>query len=53
VSEKLDPQKCPHRWQSKDDSSTMERVVYCELCDWVYSREALEFIQHRNSEAPK
>jgi len=34
----LDPQKCPHRWSVKDDKTTMERVVYCELCGWEYSR---------------
>ncbi|MCL5669813.1 MAG: hypothetical protein M1423_00700 [Acidobacteria bacterium] len=35
------PSKCPHRWQRKIDESTHERVVYCELCDWVYSRDAI------------
>lgn len=39
--EPMDPQKCPHRWQRRDDLSTMERVVYCELCGWVYSRDAI------------
>ena len=35
---KLEPGKCPHRWQAKIDYITMERVVYCELCCWEYSR---------------
>ena len=47
VSEKLDPGKCPHRWQSRDDLSTAERVIYCELCDWVYSRTTFEMLRSR------
>ena len=38
---KIEPGKCPHRWQAKNDDTTMERVVYCELCDWEFSRDAL------------
>jgi hypothetical protein len=39
----IDPKKCPHRWQAKNDDTTEERVVYCELCDWVYSRDSLTY----------
>lgn len=42
IPPEIDPQKCPHRWQAKDDLTTAERVIYCELCGWVYSRTALE-----------
>ena len=41
VTPRIDPQKCPHRWQAKNDLTTMQRVVYCELCEWEYSREIL------------
>ena len=37
----LDHQRCPHRWQAHRDNTTTERVVYCELCGWEYSREAI------------
>ena len=35
---KLEPGKCPHRWQTKIDYTTMERVVYCEICCCEFSR---------------
>ena len=35
---KLEPGKCPHRWQDKIDYITMERVVYCEICCCEFSR---------------
>ena len=35
---KLEPGKCPHRWQAKIDYITMERVVYCEICCCEFSR---------------
>ena len=38
----LNPKKCPHRWTVADDPSTMEPVVLCELCGWVYSLTAVE-----------
>ena len=44
----VDPQKCPHRWQAKNDDATEERVVYCELCDWVYSRDSLAYRRGRD-----
>ena len=39
---KINPQMCPHRWQSRNEVATNERVIFCELCDWVYSRQAIE-----------
>ncbi len=39
---KVNPQKCPHRWQSRNEVATNERVIFCELCDWVHSRQAIE-----------
>ena len=48
----IDPEKCPHRWQTKDDQETMERIVYCELCDWEYSHEGLAEV-HRHGQKGK
>ena len=39
---KVNPQKCPHRWQARNEVATNERVIFCELCDWVHSRQAIE-----------
>lgn len=39
---KVNPQKCPHRWQARNEIATMERVIFCELCNWVYSRQEIE-----------
>lgn len=40
--DRIEPYKCPHRWQRRFDKNTHEYVVDCELCGWVYSHTSEE-----------